>query len=39
MGLDVRKPVFGGVANYKSADQPAQSDQCLCYLLIGKYYI
>ena len=25
-------------ANNKGADQPEQSDQCLCYLLSGKYY-
>ena len=38
MGLDVRKPVLG-VLNNKGTDQPAQSDQQLCYLLIQKYYI
>ena len=34
MGLDVRKSVFG-FANNKGAEQPAQSDQRLCYLLKG----
>ena len=32
----------GGGANSKGEDQPAhplQSDQCLCYLLLGKYHI
>ena len=28
-----------GFANNKGADQHAQSDQYLCYLLIGKYNI
>ena len=34
MGLDVRKPVFGGLRTTQ-----AQSDQRLCYSLIGMYYI
>ena len=34
MGLDARKPVFGGFANNKGADPPAQTDQRLCYLLL-----
>ena len=39
MGLGVRKPVLGGSAYNTGAEQPAQSDQRLCYSLIGKYYI
>ena len=34
MGLDARKPVFGGLQTTK-----AQTDQRLCYSLIGKYRI
>ena len=33
MGLDERKPVFGGFANNIGADQ------CICDFLIGKYHI
>ena len=35
MGLDTRNLVFG-VCNNKDADQPVQSDQHFCYLLIGS---
>ena len=33
------KPFLQGFANNKGADQPVQSDQHLCYSLIGKYPI
>ena len=41
MGLDARKPVFVRFGNNTGADQPAhpQSDQRLCYSIIGKYHI
>ena len=33
------KTCLRGFANNTGADQPAQSDQRLCYLLFGKYHI
>ena len=36
MGLDVRKPVFRGLRTTKA--HTAQSEQHLCYSLIGKYH-
>ena len=37
MGLNARKPAFGGVHTTKA--QTSLSDQRLCYSLIGKYHI
>ena len=39
MGLDVRKPDFDVCKQEKhqTACSSAQIDQCLCYLLSGKY--
>ena len=41
LGLDVRKPFFGGREQYRRrpACASAQSDQRLCYSLIGKYNV
>ena len=41
IGLDWRKPVFGecGQQMHRPACADAQSDQHLCYSLIGKYRI
>ena len=36
IGPQREKTGFQGFANTKGADQPTQSDQRLCYLLIGK---
>ena len=38
-GPQLEKTCFRGFATNKDADKPAQSDQRLCYLLIGKYQI
>ena len=39
MGLDVRKPVFGGLRTTQAQTSLRiyQSNQHLCYLLFGKY--
>ena len=37
MGLDARKPVFGGLRTTQ-AQTDVQSDQHLCYSLFGKYH-
>ena len=34
-----RENLSSGVANNTGADQPAQSDQRLCYSHFGKYHI
>ena len=40
MGLDMRKPVFGGLRTTKvQTSTSAQTDQRLCYSLIGKPHI
>ena len=39
MDLDARKTYLQGFVNNKGTDQPAQFDQHLCYLFIGKYHI
>ena len=41
IGLVLRKPVFVVCEQQKRrpACASAQSDQCLCYALIGKYHI
>ena len=41
MGLDARKPVFGGCQQHRCrpACPSAQSDQHLCFSVFGKYHI
>ena len=41
MGINVRKPVFAVCEQQRRRPSCAspQSDQCLCYLLTGKYHI
>ena len=41
MDIDARKPVLGVCEQQRcrSACTSMQTDQCLCYLLIGKFFI